>query len=71
MTMGVKQFGLTILLILALGIKPANSQQLLDYIVAVVDNNVILYSDVMEGVKLLRIQSPEVEEADTMEKILT
>jgi len=71
MTMGVKQFGLTILLIIALGIKPANSQQLLDYIVAVVDNNVILYSDVMEGVKLLRIQSPEDEEADIMEKILT
>ena len=71
MTMGVKQFGLTILLIIALGIKPANSQQLLDYIVAVVDNNVILYSDVMEGVKLLRVQSPEEEEADIMEKILT
>ena len=71
MTMGVKQFGLTILLIVALGIKPANSQQLLDYIVAVVDNNVILYSDVMEGVKLLRVQSPEEEEADIMEKILT
>jgi peptidyl-prolyl cis-trans isomerase SurA len=69
--MGVKQFGLTILLIIALGIKPANSQQLLDYIVAVVDNNVILYSDVMEGVKLLRVQSPEEEEADIMEKILT
>ena len=71
MTMGVKQFGLTILLIIALGIKPANSQRLLDYIVAVVDNNVILYSDVMEGVKLLRVQSPEEEEADIMEKILT
>lgn len=71
MTMGVKQFGLTILLIIALGIKPANSQQLLDYIVAVVDNNVILYSDVMEGVKLLRVQSPDEEEADIMEKILT
>ena len=70
MTMGVKQFGLTILLVVALGIKPANSQQLLDYIVAVVDNNVILYSDVMEGVKLLRIQSPEEDEADIMEKIL-
>jgi peptidyl-prolyl cis-trans isomerase SurA len=69
--MGVKQFGLTILLIIALGIKPANSQQLLDYIVAVVDNNVILYSDVMEGVKLLRVQSPDEEEADIMEKILT
>ena len=71
MIAGVKYICMIILMITVLGSTPAKSQQLLDYIVAVVDNHVVLYSDVMEGVKLFRIQAPDEEESDLMDRILT
>ena len=37
-------------------------QQLVDYVVAVVDNEIILYSDVVEAVKMYRMQQPEPEQ---------
>jgi peptidyl-prolyl cis-trans isomerase SurA len=43
-----------------LGVRPAMSQpELLDYIVAVVDNDVILYSDVIQMAELYRMQNPD------------
>lgn len=67
----VKYVCLILITILTVHARPASGQQLLDYIVAVVDNDVILYSDVMEGVKLFSIQAPEADEADLMDDILS
>ncbi len=51
-------------LAVVLAIRPAHGQQLLDYVVAVVDNEIILYSDVVEAVKMYRMQQPEQEPED-------
>ena len=51
-------------LAVVLAVRPAHGQQLLDYVVAVVDNEIILYSDVVEAVKMYRMQQPEQEPED-------
>ncbi len=50
--------------------RPAHGQQLLDYVVAVVDNEIILYSDVVEAVKMYRMQPPEQEPEDLPNQLL-
>jgi len=45
-------------------------QQLLDYVVAVVDNEIILYSDVVEAVKMFRMQELEQEPEDLPKQLL-
>ncbi len=53
----------------ALAAHPAHGQ-LLDYVVAVVDNEIILYSDVVEAVKMYRMQQPEQEPEDLPNQLL-
>lgn len=50
--------------------RPVQGQQLLDYVVAVVDNEIILYSDVVEAVKMYRMQEPEEEAEDLPGRLL-
>ena len=61
-------------LILALAMAPADhpahGQQLLDYVVAVVDNEIILYSDVVEAVKMYRMQETGQEPEDLPNRVL-
>ena len=56
-----RHFWLFLGLVLVLSVRPVHGQQLLDYVVAVVDNEIILYSDVLEAVKMYRMQQPEQE----------
>ena len=57
-------------LAVALTSRPAHGQQLLDYVVAVVDNEIILYSDVVEAVKMYRMQPAEEEPEDLPNRLL-
>lgn len=60
-------------LLLALALVPAGHPahgQLLDYVVAVVDNEIILYSDVVEAVKMYRMQQDEQEPEDLPNHLL-
>ena len=50
--------------------RPVYGQQLLDYVVAVVDNEIILYSDVVEAVKMYRMQQDEQEPEDLPNRLL-
>ncbi len=56
-------------LAVALAGRPAHGQ-LLDYVVAVVDNEIILYSDVVEAVKMYRMQQPEEEPENLPNQLL-
>ena len=55
---------LVLVLVLVAAGRPVQGQQLVDYVVAVVDNEIILYSDVVEAVKMYRMQQPEQEEQE-------
>ncbi|MCY3772833.1 MAG: peptidylprolyl isomerase [Gemmatimonadetes bacterium] len=57
-------------LAVALAGRPVYGQQLLDYVVAVVDNEIILYSDVVEAVKMYRMQQDEQEPEDLPNRLL-
>ena len=59
-------------LAVALAGRPVQGQQLLDYVVAVVDNEIILYSDVVEAVKMYRMQpqQPDPEPEDLPNQLL-
>ncbi len=57
-------------LAVALAGRPAHGQELLDYVVAVVDNEIILYSDVVEAVKMYRMQEPEEDAEDLPNRVL-
>ncbi len=59
-----------LLLALALASPSVHGQQLLDYVVAVVDNEIILYSDVLEAVKMYRMEQPEQEPEDLPNQLL-
>lgn len=61
-----------LLLVLALvqAARPVHGQQLVDYVVAVVDNEIILYSDVVEAVKMFRMQQEEPEPEDLPNQVL-
>lgn len=50
--------------------RPAYGQELLDYVVAVVDNEIILYSDVVEAVKMYRMQEPDEDAEDLPNRVL-
>ncbi len=59
-------------LVLVLSGRPVHGQQeLLDYVVAVVDNEIILYSDVLEAVKMFRMQQPDQEPEQEPENLPT
>lgn len=72
--MTVRSLARPIWLILALAVAPAghpaHGQQLLDYVVAVVDNEIILYSDVVEAVKMYRMQETGQEPEDLPNLVL-
>ena len=57
-------------LAVALAGRPAHGQELLDYVVAVVDNEIILYSDVVEAVKMYRMQEPDEDAEDLPNQVL-
>ena len=59
-----RHFPLVLVLAVVLAGRPVLGQQLVDYVVAVVDNEIILYSDVIEAVKMYRMQQPEQEPED-------
>ena len=59
-----RHFPLVLVLAVVLAGRPVLGQQLVDYVVAVVDNEIILYSDVVEAVKMYRMQQPEQEPED-------
>ena len=61
-----RQMPLLLALVLALAVRPAHGQQLVDYVVAVVDNEIILYSDVVEAVKMYRMQPDQEEEPEDL-----
>ena len=59
-----RHFPLVLVLAVVVAGRPVLGQQLVDYVVAVVDNEIILYSDVVEAVKMYRMQQPEQEPED-------
>ena len=59
-----RHFPLVLILAVVVAGRPVLGQQLVDYVVAVVDNEIILYSDVVEAVKMYRMQQPEQEPED-------
>ncbi len=59
-----RHFPLVLVLAVVVGGRPVLGQQLVDYVVAVVDNEIILYSDVIEAVKMYRMQQLEQEPED-------
>ena len=59
-----RHFPLVLVLAVVVAGRPVLGQQLVDYVVAVVDNEIILYSDVVEAVKMFRVQQPEQEPED-------
>ncbi len=59
-----RHFPLVLVLAVVVAGRPVLGQQLVDYVVAVVDNEIILYSDVVEAVKMFRMQQPEQEPED-------
>ena len=66
---------LILALVVVLAGRPVHGQQLVDYVVAVVDNEIILYSDVVEAVKMFRLQrereqEPEPEPEDLPNQML-
>lgn len=65
-----RYFPLLLLLALILAGRPVQGQQLVDYVVAVVDNEIILYSDVLEAVKMYRMQETEQEPEDLPNQLL-
>ncbi|MCY4545732.1 MAG: peptidylprolyl isomerase [Gemmatimonadetes bacterium] len=65
-----RHFPLVLVLAVVVAGRPVLGQQLVDYVVAVVDNEIILYSDVVEAVKMYRMQQPEQEPEDLPGHIL-
>ena len=59
-----RHFPLVLVLAVVVAGRPVLGQQLVDYVVAVVDNEIILYSDVVEAVKMYRMQQQEQEPED-------
>ncbi len=66
----LRHIGLFLALVLILAGRPVYGQQLLDYVVAVVDNEIILYSDVVEAVKMFRVQQEDPEPEDLTNQLL-
>ena len=66
----IRYIWLSLSFILILLSRPVYCQQVVDYIVAVVDNEIILYSDVVEAVKMFRMQDSEDEPEDLPKQLL-
>tara|TARA_B100000029_G_scaffold516824_1_gene635362 strand:- start:81049 stop:82365 length:1317 start_codon:yes stop_codon:yes gene_type:complete len=66
----IRYIWLSLSFILILLSRPVYCQQVVDYIVAVVDNEIILYSDVVEAVKMFRMQDSEDEPEDLPKHLL-
>lgn len=61
-----RHISLFLVLAAVLAVRPALGQQLVDYVVAVVDNEIILYSDVIEAVKMYRTQPDQEQEPEDL-----